>query len=509
MTNKRSIMINAFMSAVQVVVNAAALLILYRYLLETIGEELAGVWALVLSWTSASSIASLGLAGGAVKFVSQYLARKDDERVLDVVQTSILSVGLFLALILPLLYPLFGVLIRELVEPADRIPDALSVLPYAMGSFWLTSVAAVIQSSIDGTQRVYLRNMLVMSSSVVYLVLTIVLVPHFGLIGLARAQVLQSTLLVIAGWIVLMRLLPKLPILPYRWNRSVFKEMFTYGLNFQVISFWTLFFEPVTKSLFSKFGGVGAVFFFEMAHKMVLQLRSLIVTAHQSIVPAIAHLKETNAELVEAIYKKSFRLLLFLVIPSLPLLIALTPAVSRLWIGTYEPIFVISGVLLFIGWFYNILTNPAYFAYLGIGRLRWNVINHATVGILNAILGILLGSVYGGTGVVVGSVLALMTGSSITMLAYHKEHDIHFPQLLEKRDVFLGLAGLAGLLIVVYLYQLTRSSWSPLTTAILQIVVYVAVVAAPLWAHPVRAESFAWLVNSFFGKKEISRPTPS
>ncbi len=504
MTGNRRVLINATASAVQVVVNAAVLLVLYRYLLEVIGEEQAGVWALVLSWTSASSIASLGMAGGAVKFVSQYLARGDRDRVLEVVQTSVLSVAGFLLVVLLALYPAFQGFLRVVVKPEARIPDALAVLPYALLSFWLSSLAGVLQSCIDGTHRVYLRNLLIMAGAVVYLGLTLLLVPERGLIGLAQAQALQAALLLAAAWIMLKRLLPSLPVVPFRWSRAAFKEMFRYGINFQVMSFWAMLLEPVTKALFSRFGGVGAVFFFEMANKMVMQLRALLVTAHQSIVPAIAHLQETDAGQVQEVYRKSFRLLVFLVAPFLPLMISLTPVISRLWIGAYEPLFVVSGVLLFLGWFLNILTNPAYFGYLGVGELRWNVRGHAAIGVLNVALGGGLGLLFGAAGVVVGFVVALAAGSLLILLAYHRDYGIRAGELLQRQSLGVGAAGLAGMGLSILLYAQLKEAVPPALLALLQIAAYLTVVFLPVWRHPLRLQLQQWVTHSLFQKAEPS-----
>ena len=102
---------------------------------------------------------------------------------------------------------------------------------------------------------------------------------------------------------------------------------------------------------------------------------------------------------------------------ALPLLVGLTPLVSRLWLGAYVPVFVTFAMLLFAGWFLNLAANPAYFANMGTGELRWNVISHVTNGVLNLGFGVLLGMLFGGVGVVVGLehgrlVLAVGVGES-------------------------------------------------------------------------------------------------
>lgn len=494
MMRKRQLLINAITSVVQVVVTGGSFFVLYRFVKDSIGIEYFGVWSLVLATTSVSSIANLGLATSAVKFVSMYLAREQPERVAQIAQTAVLSLGGFLALALAGLYPLLVKVVEAPLAP-ELVPAALSILPYALASFWLSSMAGVLQGCIDGYQRIDLRSALLTASSLFYLLLVFLLVPERGLVGLAQAQVLQAGLLLVASWLLLKRLLPALPPLPYRWNRAVFKEMLGYSLNFQVISASKLLFEPLTKILVMNFGGAAAAGYFEFAYRMVFQLRALVVTAHQSIVPTIADLQERQPALVQELYKTSYRLVLYLILGALPLFIALTPLVSRLWIGAYETTFVLFAVLIFIGWFLNMLSNPAYFAYLGIGKLRWNVAGHLVIGVLNGGLGLWLGWLYGSTGVVAGFVTALLAGSLVISVAYQREYGIRFSALVQRESVLLGGAGLAGLALALWAHELAKTSWSLFGLVVLVLGSYAVVVVVPLWIHPARRQLQRWFTT--------------
>ena len=492
MIQKRRVLVNALMAVVQVVVNGGAMLVLYRFLLDTIGAADFGVWALVLSWTAATSVAQLGLSSGTLKYVSQYLAREDRDYVVHLVQTGLLTVAGILGVVLLGLYPLLGEGLRLVVEPETQIPDALAILPYALASFWLTSTSAVVLSALDGFQRVDLRSFIVSGGILVYVGLAFIFVQDRGLIGLAQAQVLQAGLQLVVAWVVLHRLLPRLPWLPLRWHKGAFKEMLSYGLNFQVISVAQMFFEPTAKTLLSLFAGVSAVSFFEMAHKLIFQLRTIIVEAHRALVPTLADLQERKPDLLREVYATSQRLLQFLILPSLPLIIALTPLISRLWIGHYEPQFVLFAVVIALGWFPNMFSNPAYFANMGTGHLRWNVYGHLAMGGLNAALGALLGWQFGGMGVAVGFVVALLVGSFMVAAEYHHRLGIRTAEFVEWDSVRLGLAGLVGMGAVLGLYVVLRDAWHPVLLTGLVLAVYLVIVAWPLWSHAMRARVIGW-----------------
>jgi len=492
MIRKRQLLINAAVSVGQVVVTGVVYFVLYRFLLDALGALEFGVWALVLATTSAAGIANLGLATSAVKFVSQYLARGDRARVALVIQTAAVSVAAFLAAVTLALYPFLRSLLGILIDEPAQLPAAVMILPYALASFLLTSVAGVFQSSIDGFQRVDLRGIILMGTTLAYLGLCFLLVPTYGLIGLAWAQLVQAGLLVLVLWGTLKVLLKPLPLLPWQWSRDVLREIFVYSVNVQFMSLSRLLLDPVTKSLMSKFGGLTALAFFEFASRMVLQLRALIVTAHMAIIPTIADLQERNPRLIQDLYRKSMQLLVFLVVMILPFLIGLSPYISRVWLGRYEPLFVTMAWLLLSGWFLNTLANPAYFSNLGIGRLRGNVVGLLITGVLNVILGVILGALAGGIGVVVGFVLALLVGSFSIAWAYHHEHAIRASGLLPYETGMLAIAsflGCAGMLGLYYGFP----SWGlgPLAGAAL--LTYTVFVALPAWNHPIRRVLRDWM----------------
>ena len=493
MIRERQLTINTLAASAQVVTTGLAFLVLYRYVLDHIGAEAFGVWSLVLITASISNLANLGLGSSVVKFVSQYLARGDAVRAAHVVQTALLTLAAFLLIVLGSLYPVatWALSIHPQLKAAPAmLATALGVLPYAFGSFWALSVASVSLGALDGAQRIDLRSALQVGGTLAYLATALVLVPRHGLLGLAWAHLAQSLLLLLASWPAARRLLHALPRVPHRWQWPVLREILGYSVNFQVMAIFWLLFEPLTRWFVSSFGGLSAAAWFEFANRMVFQLRALITAAHQSIVPRIAELKELQPAVLDQVYVRSFRVILFLVLLLLPVLIAAVPLVSWLWIDAFEPVFVTFAVILGIGWFLNLLSNPAYFAYMGIGTLRWNVVGRITIGVLNGAFGWALGMFFGGTGVIVGFTLALVLGSFVTTAAYQREYNISVDFVRNphsKRLCAVGLVGLAALWVVSTLVG--PSFW----IAIAAPLVLGLALTVPAWQHPARREITARL----------------
>lgn len=495
----RQILINAIMSVVQILVISGVLFVLYRFLLNTIGIEQLGIWSLVLATTSVTQIANMGLSGSVVKFVAKYIARKESEKVSAVIQTAALSVGAFMAFVLLIGYP-GAKWALKIAIPHESYHDALAILPYAFLALWMTVITSVFQAGIDGYQRIDIRCILLMGGAIFHLILCFILTPTHGLMGLAYARVIQNFAVLLSSWLSLRRHLPLSPLFALKWNKDIFREIIGYGVNFQVISITNMFYDPVTKTLLSKFGGLHFVGYYEMANRMVGQLRELVVSANRVLVPAIADLKERTPEKLQSVYLTSYQLVFYLALPLCSLCILSIPIVSELWIGRYERVFVISGILLSVSSLLNILTAPAAFANLGLGRLRWNVAGHVVIALLNLGFGLLFGTLFNGIGVVVAWIVSRALGNSLICLSYHIENNITLTELLPQASrviiVVCFFAISSGLLIT----QRLNCPFSAELLNSLIIVLFSITIFFPLWFHPMRKRLTGWVIYGLLNR---------
>ena len=481
----RRIARNAAFSVAQVLVSGVTLFVLYRVLLVQLGAPRLGVWSLVLAATSASKVSDLGFSVSVVRFVAQQLARGDEARARAVAETALLAAAAAVGLLSVLLFPALGWLLPRFVE-ADAVAEALALLPWALGSLWLSVLGAIGQAGLDGCQRSDLRGLVVSGGHLLFFALSLALVGGHGLLGLAWAQVAQGAATAAVGWLLLRRELPGLPRLPRHFDRARFLEMLRYGASFQVVTVANLFLDPITKFMLARFGGLGLVGYYEMASRMITQLRGLLVTANQVLVPVFAGLQETSTGAVRAMYLRSYRLMAFLAIPFFALVAAAVPLVSWLWIGRLEPEFVWPAALLAIGWGLNTLVVPAYFANMGSGDLRWNTISHLVTAALNVALGWGLGALAGGLGVVVGWTMAIALGSLVVPLAFHRSHGVPAGELLpaDLRPL-AAVAVLLAALAWAFGAGLLGGAPGPAGAAG-ALGLFAAGTAIPAWRHPLR-----------------------
>jgi O-antigen/teichoic acid export membrane protein len=150
----------------------------------------------------------------------------------------------------------------------------------------------------------------------------------------------------------------------------------------------------------------------------------LIVSANQVLVPVAASLNERDPDRLKRVYSCNLELLLLVVAPLFALLAAWAPLLSEVWVGRLQPQFVFFVHILALAWALNTLSNPAYFLQLGTGRIFWNTAGHVWMGIANLALGLLLGSHFGAGGIIFGMTAALVTGSALVVISFHRDHGV-------------------------------------------------------------------------------------
>lgn len=508
MIDKRRLLINASSSVVQIFISGVTLFLLYKYLLDILGAEILGIWSLVLAMSSMAFLANLGFTGSIVKYIASYNAVGDTRKMVLSIQTSVISIGFFGLLLIVLLFQAADYYFTFSLNEENQ-KAAIEILPIALLCFWLFMVTGIYQGALYGCQLIDQRNIILMIDSIFHLILCIYFASEYGLMGLAYARLLQNIITLVLTWIVLKRRIPELPVIPIKWNRSVFREMLGYAVNFQIITLLVMLSDPITKGFLSKYGSVSMVSYYEMANKLVQLLRSVIVSANQVLVPSFASLKELEPHKIAPVFAKSNQVVFFLTLPAFGLLMVSSPIISYFWIGQFEPVFVMAMIVLSGGWLFNTLAVPAYFAGVGTGDMKNNVISHIVMTSMNLLLIALIGKIWQGSGVIVAWAVSLSVGGVLLNIIYFKHNRIDFMELVPKDSRMLCLVSIFSLGLS-YFYWLSQeyvvqqllklSIQVPVPTDLLfygsLIACFSLIIIIPVWFHPVRAGLLDWIIKS-------------
>ena len=453
--------INALSTVGQVVFSGLTYFFLYGIWVRELGAKQLGIWSIIWTTTYFAAMANSGVPVGIVKFIAEAHVQTDMQKARSIITMSIGITALLNLAICIVLYFNATWLFHFLISSPSEAATALEIFPTALGAFWLLNIANVFLFTLDGFQANYLRSILNISASFCLFIAAYFFL-HKGLWGIAIAHVIY-TLFILVGSILLVVYYLKTPfILSSYFDKKLFIEFFKYSVKSQIASITTLLYDPITKFFLAKYSSLDAVGFYEMANRLVTQIRSVIVTANQVMVPKIVETSINSANNFQRLYTLMFRLLAIASTPLLFLFYFFAPFISLIWIGKIETFFVLSIYTLVIGWYLNTLSVPAYISNMGVGQLRHNIIQHIATASLNVIFGIIGGYFLQGYGVVSAWSLSLTISSVILIYLFHKKNQLNFQILRFDGDLsyFISLIILiAGASIANYILSRDYSHW--------------------------------------------------
>ncbi len=450
--NKSKITFNAISAIVQVVIVGIVYFTLYKFILSQLGIELLGVWSLIVASTSVVSVANFGISSSIVRFVSTYIASKRTDLINKLVFTSLIFILSTYTLLSIIVYFLGTGLLHFIIDD-HFISIAITLLPFSLISLIINATSGVFNSAIDGIQKNYIKSYIIIFSSIVLLVLSIWLTPKFGIFGLVYAQIGQAIFVLTLTFIFFIKLFQTPLNIRWNWDSMIFKEIFNYGFKIQIASILEMTLEPISKFLLSKFGGLTMVGYYEMAVRLLVQLRSLITSATQVIIPVVAEAKEINPNNITILYTKVFSIVLYLNILLTTFIVVSAPVISLIWIDHYESIFVNVLILGSLSMFFNISSTPAYFNYMGEGKNNWILIAIFISFSINSILGYFLGLNFGGIGVVISSSIALVLNAILIISSFHRFKEIKTLHLLSYYDFKLIISSVIFMIFSNYVFH--------------------------------------------------------
>jgi O-antigen/teichoic acid export membrane protein len=408
---------NSLYAVGEVVVSGLTLFFLYKKVVSALGVEALGVWSLVLATTSLGRLVDVGAASGLSRFVAAAKARNNASRELIFVQTAVITnAALYLGIALVLWVPAYFGL--SWVMKGAALSSGRALLPFSLASFVLMGTTSATTGAIVGQHRSDQKSLLMVSGLVVQLLVALAFVRDHGLPALAWAQIAQYAVIFVAGWFLVVRnhfgsWTLRLPLV---WRKDAFRELTGFGIKLQAVSIVGMTYDPLVKFLMSSMGGLAAVGFLEMAQRLIMQLRQIIVTPSLPLVPVFAHLLESEPRRLEALYQKALRISIILGVPLMASVALASPIISLIWLGHAERIFIMFLIVFSMGWLVNLIAAPGYLLGIGVGYVRWNLYGACLTAGGICLLGGILGHFLGSLGVALASSGMLAFGSALTMI---------------------------------------------------------------------------------------------
>jgi O-antigen/teichoic acid export membrane protein len=507
----RHTLFNIGSSLAQVTLSAVSLLVMYSLLLSALGPADLGIWSLVVATSSFTQIANLGLADTTTRQVARLSSAGEPMAAVISIETAAITMMVLAGCVTAAAFPLAEYYLAFALD-GQSLAAALAILPYGLAAFWMMMVTGVYQGGLYGSGRVLQRNGILMLEALCYPLMAYYLAHERGLIGLVLARLLQNGITLALSVAALRRVLP-MSVFPYRWRRQEFVGTLGYAWRIQLISLLVLLCDPFTKACLARYGDISYVGFYEMANRLVLQFRGLFTATANLLVPEVARLRDDNVDRMLRVYASAYDSMFLIGLIGFASLAAASFLVSSLWIGDFEPRFIVALILLSVGWFVNSLGLPAYNISLGTGRLTPNVLSHIFLTLANFGLCIVLGKSFGAHGVIAAWSIALgIGGLSMSILFGRKLPTGAAPQLSRaSRQMLVVVTVLLTIALLGRLHLdtlLDKSSVAVAPAALrdaVVLIVFLCLLLPIAAAHPTRKYLMLW-VKAAFEKRAIVHP---
>lgn len=473
---------NSYFSVLQTVAMAISALLLFKLMVMEVGLKVTGLWSYLSSITAITSFGSFGFANALLYYIPKYQIEDDTNKVKNLINTTFFSVLVFTTILCFLAFTIFTYIIPVTVS-TELVNIARNLLPIVVGSFFFSALSTSYLSVLDGLMLMHIRSKINIAGSFIFLVGGFILLLSFGIIGIPIAQLIQNIFLLVTAFIAVKKHIPSYKF-SLGFDKKVSRNIFKYGFNFQLISITQIVSEPFMKAMITKYSGSDLTAIFDFCVKLLSVFRSLIISANQTIVPQITIFKALGKKnRILVFYKANFRLVLLLSLLFFLAPIVLTDTLSIFFLNKTSNdfnfvLFNVSFALLI-----NAIAFPAHFHYLGLGQLKWNVINNIVTAFLIFISAPIVGELVGGKYVIMCWSISAIIGSSILITAFNKENGLSIFPYFDKNIILIIVAMAIAIVFNQYLNDIPAIKNSQFAVFCTNIIVLVLVLFYPAYKN--------------------------
>jgi O-antigen/teichoic acid export membrane protein len=392
-----------------------------------------GIWAACFILISYMGMSSMGISNVYIRYVAQFAAKGEQDKINKLVSTGLLVTGTIGTLVLAILIACLPACIHLLkIQPALTHVATVLILATAI-TFMVDLTFGVFNDILTGMQQIALNNLIWSVTVTVEVAVTVVMLRRgYGIYSLAWAfgtRYLVATILKI--WYCY-RAMPGLSIGLRHFDRANLRLFFGYGSIVQGTALLCTFLYSIEKVIAGIFVGVQATALFDVGEKLPVMGSQLSGSMNSIFMPALSHMSTLTwkDELVK-LYLKGTRYMNIMTGAMMGFMAAFAYPLLHLWIGHADKFAPAVPILMIfcIPYQINSLTGPgsAYHRAVGhpVRELTYPVMQFAFV-VLFVGLGFLL---VGKTTVVIAvAVASAMVLSGLIYIAY-SNHVMGVPQV--------------------------------------------------------------------------------
>ncbi len=354
-------------------VTAISQFVLFALITRGLGKEYMGLWALVIASTSIGQISSFGFSNGLIRFLPELVLKNEYQKVSKMVGTINLCNIVFSIPVLFLLYFLVQLYAHQLLDEYKfELFNTLTI--WSMTAVFINNLFSVYICLFDGFQKFYTRCFIQISGWILFLILVIILLPKYHLLGVAIAFLIQALWQLIIGILLAAKhnIIRNGFILGF--DKSSFTIISSFGIKSQSISIMVMFFDPVIKFFITKKLGLSGTVYYELANKLTIQNRNLIVNTNLVVIPKMV-IENNNGGAEDYFRKVTTRNTYISVFLGFITLI-FAPLAIYIFTKQFDLRLMSIVAIINVGWICNIITSIHYHSCNALDKLNRIIIVH-------------------------------------------------------------------------------------------------------------------------------------
>jgi O-antigen/teichoic acid export membrane protein len=389
------------------------------FILHKLGDDAFGLWILIFSITGYYGIFDFGIRSSIVKYVAEFEAVGDRDRLIRVVNVSLLVYSC-VALAVLIVVSICGIYVNVLFRISPSYLHTARLLFLVVGS----SVAlgfplSVFTGILEGLQKFYFVNMIQVGATLLRVLLIILVLNHgLGLLAISFITVLIPLLsYVIYAWHVIHRIPLQFGVkfvdkstfqLMRRYSLSSFISMVAFRLRFQTDAI-------IIGAMLS----TSAITYFSIGSKLISYSFLFVSGVGQVLTPMFSQLDATNDQRrLRKLFVIGNRACALIVLPVSVTLLVLGKSVIDVWVGPrYESSYVILVILLIPSILSDVQGGSRQMLY-GMGQHKVLAVVNSVEGLANVIFSVVLVHYRGIVGDALGTAIPLAITSVLFLPRY-------------------------------------------------------------------------------------------
>jgi len=387
---KKNIFSGSFTAAGGIVISIVA----YPLYLHFLGANLYGLWAILAVIIYFSSIGNFGIDEALVKYVAEEYEKKNLEGIIAYASTG-LNLLILNAVLIYVVINLMGKLLQKVLHLNTSYSSIYhNIFPYVILLSIFVLIVNYVNSILKGLGRFDQASYILLAGRILALIISLLFfVNGYRIWGIYWGQLLSFLFVLIVSSLFIFR---KIGFYynPLKYKKNLLFKLFKFGGAITVSRIISILLEPFIKIIIARFIGLAEVSYFEIANKIVLQIRSLFERGISAIMPEVSRLSASakNAKTaIAVVMRKINRLNAFVGLITLAILFIVGEYVLKLWLSQdYNVAITIAFRIVILGYFINLVSVPIYYYFMGIGKVKYCFYNHFIQAVLNFVLVIIV-----------------------------------------------------------------------------------------------------------------------